>query len=175
MATLISNEPTNPNQGSPGVIAVEHLDNPIAPVILEPFPAAFPSLPQSVANVLGQGIPRPEGYFTYNASTQATNLVWPADSRNNQKLAEATQYTYRLINEANGTSLAGPPDFAATAHPLGGAVIGQACNTYGQVYGYRNLFVVDGSLIPGSTAASNPSLTIAALAERNMDHFLNRL
>jgi cholesterol oxidase len=41
--------------------------------------------------------------------------------------------------------------------------------------GYPNLFVVDGSLIPGSTACSNPSLTIAALAEQSMDHFLNRI
>jgi cholesterol oxidase len=28
---------------------------------------------------------------------------------------------------------------------------------------------MDGSLIPGSTAACNPSMTIAALAERSMD------
>ena len=175
VATLISDGPTNPNQGSPGVISIEHLDNPIAPVILESFPSAFPLLPQGAANVLGQGIPKPEGYFTYNTSTKSTDLFWPANSRHNQKLAEATQYTYELINQANGTSLVGPPDFVSTAHPLGGAVIGQVCNTYGQVYGYRNLFVVDGSLIPGSTAASNPSLTIAALAERSMDHFLNHI
>ena len=175
VATIISDRPTNPTQGSPGVIAVEHLDNPIAPVILEPFPAAFPALPQGVANVLGQGIPRPEGYLTYNPSTQSADLFWPANSRKNQRLAEATQHTYKLINRANGTSLAGPPDFAATAHPLGGAVLGRVCNTYGRVYRYRNLFVVDGALIPGSTAASNPALTIAALAERSMDRFLNRL
>ncbi len=46
--------------------------------------------------------------------------------------------------------------------------------TKGKVHGYRNLFVVDGSLIPGSTACTNPSLTIAALAERSMERFLNR-
>ncbi|WP_414587240.1 GMC oxidoreductase [Scytonema sp. PCC 10023] len=67
-----------------------------------------------------------------------------------------------------------PLDFSATAHPLGGATIGEVCNTYGQVYGYRNLFVVDGSFIPGSTACTNPSFTIAALAERSMERFLNR-
>ena len=172
---MVNDGPTNPTQGTPGVISIEHLDNPIAPVILEPFPAAIPSLPQGVNNILGQGISKPEGYFTYNASTQSTDLVWPANSRSNKKLAKATQYTFQRINKANGTSLAGPPNFASTAHPLGGAVIGRACNTYGRVYGYRNLFVMDGSMIPGSTAVSNPSLTIAALAERNMDHFLNRL
>ena len=33
--------------------------------------------------------------------------------------------------------------------------------------GQRGLYVTDGALIPGSTACANPSLTIAALAERN--------
>jgi cholesterol oxidase len=65
-------------------------------------------------------------------------------------------------------------DTGITAHPLGGATIGAVCNPYGQVHGYRNLFVVDGAFIPGSTACTNPSLTIAALAERSMDRFLNQ-
>jgi cholesterol oxidase len=50
-----------------------------------------------------------------------------------------------------------------TAHPLGGV-----CDKYGRVEGYRNLYVVDGSLIPGSSGCTNPSFTIAALAERCM-------
>jgi cholesterol oxidase len=170
--TMISNRQTNPTQGTPGVIAIEHLDNPIAPVILEPFPLPFP--PEGASIVLGQAITQPEGYFTYNTSTQSTDLFWPANSPNNQKLAQALQYTYQLINQANGTTLAAAPDFTATAHALGGATMGQVCDTYGQVYGYPNLFVVDGSLIPGSAACTNPSLTIAALAERSMDRFLNR-
>ncbi|MBH8576290.1 GMC family oxidoreductase [Nostocaceae cyanobacterium CENA369] len=171
VTTVISNKQTNPTFGTPGVVAIEHFDNPIAPVLLEPFPV--PSVPQGAAIILGQGITKPEGYFTYNASTKSTDLFWPSTSPNNQKLAKAIQYTYQLINQANGTSLAGPPDFSSTGHPLGGAVIGQVCDTYGQVYGYRNLFIVDGSLIPASSACVNPSLTIAALAERSMDRFLN--
>lgn len=171
VTTVISNRQTNPTQGTPGVVAIEHLDNPIAPVILEPFP--IPSVPQGAAIILGQGITKPEGYFTYNAATKLTDLFWPATSPNNLKLAKATQYTCKLLTEANGISLAGPPDFTATGHPLGGANIGQVCDTYGKVHGYRNLFIVDGSMIPASTACSNPSLTIAALAERSMDRFLN--
>jgi cholesterol oxidase len=56
-----------------------------------------------------------------------------------------------------------------TFHPLGGAVLGQACDGYGRVAGYPRLYVVDSALIPGSTAACNPALTITALAERCLD------
>lgn len=171
ITTVISNRQTNPTLGTPGVVAIEHLDNPIAPVLLEPFP--IPSVPQGAAIILGQGITKPEGYFTYNPFTKSTDLFWPANSPNNQKLAKAIDYTYQLINQANGTTLANPPDFASTGHPLGGALMEKVCDTYGKVYGYRNLFIVDGSLIPASTACANPSLTIAALAERTMDRFLN--
>ncbi len=118
-------------------------------------------------------ITKPEGYLSYNSSTQSADLFWSQNSNNNQKIARAYQYTYQRLNQANGTTLVTPSDFSATAHPLGGAVIGEVCNTEGKVYGYPNLFVVDSSFIPGSTGCTNPSLTIAALAERCMDRFLN--
>jgi cholesterol oxidase len=62
----------------------------------------------------------------------------------------------------------------ATAHPLGGATIGAVCNQFGRVRGYQGLYVVDGALIPGSAGCVNPSLTIAALAERNVEHIIDR-
>ncbi|AKG24885.1 GMC oxidoreductase [Calothrix sp. 336/3] len=169
---MINAGETNPTLGTPGVIAVEHLDNPIAPVVLEPF-QSLPFIPQGLIPVLGQGISQPEGYLTFNTATQSSDLFWPINSADSQKNAQALQYTYQRLNLANSTSLAAPPDYSSTAHPLGGATVGRVCNTHGQVFGYPNLFIVDGSFIPGSTACSNPSLTIAALAERSMDHFLN--
>ena len=39
---------------------------------------------------------------------------------------------------------------------------------HGQVFGYPGLYVMDGAAIPGSTGTVNPSLTITALAERNI-------
>jgi len=36
----------------------------------------------------------------------------------------------------------------------------------GQVFGYENLYVADGSVLP-SPVGRNPSMTIAALAERS--------
>ena len=38
-------------------------------------------------------------------------------------------------------------------------------NHKGEVFGYRNLYVADGAIIPEAIGA-NPSKTIAALAER---------
>jgi cholesterol oxidase len=57
-----------------------------------------------------------------------------------------------------------------TAHPLGGCPMGDdprssVVDDRGKVHSYGGLYVVDGSMIP-SALAVNPSLTIAALAER---------
>lgn len=57
-------------------------------------------------------------------------------------------------------------------HPLGGCPIGNSTqdgfvNTEGKVFNYEGLYVLDGSIIPTSIGP-NPSLTIAAIAERSM-------
>ena len=56
-----------------------------------------------------------------------------------------------------------------TAHILGGAAMGSSpdegvIDAGNRVFGYRNLYVVDGSMIPGNLGV-NPSLTITAMAE----------
>jgi cholesterol oxidase len=60
----------------------------------------------------------------------------------------------------------------ATAHVLGGAVIGSdyhsgVIDPDGRVHGYENLLICDGSAIPANPGV-NPSLTITALAERTL-------
>lgn len=60
-----------------------------------------------------------------------------------------------------------------TVHPLGGCPMGTSpgdgvVNSEGEVFGVPGLFVMDGSIIPGPVGA-NPSLTIAAIAERAAD------
>jgi cholesterol oxidase len=61
-----------------------------------------------------------------------------------------------------------------TLHPLGGCRMGVTpetgvVNHLGDVFGYPNLHVVDGSIAPTSIGR-NPSHTIAALAERAAAH-----
>jgi len=57
-----------------------------------------------------------------------------------------------------------------TPHPLGGCNMGTSpengvVDHRGEVFGYRNLFVLDGAIVPEALGL-NPSKTIAALAER---------
>ncbi len=59
-----------------------------------------------------------------------------------------------------------------TAHIMSGVAIGQDAGTgvideSGEVFGYKNLRVLDGSIVPGNLGV-NPSLTITALAEYAM-------
>jgi len=63
-------------------------------------------------------------------------------------------------------------NMSVTAHILGGCAIGKnrqegVIDSTHQVYGYPDLFIVDGSAIPANVGV-NPSLTITALAERCM-------
>ena len=63
-----------------------------------------------------------------------------------------------------------------TVHPLGGCPMGRDRNegvvdAWGESFDVPGLFVVDGSAMPGSVGP-NPSLTIAAFADRMSDHVL---
>jgi cholesterol oxidase len=63
-----------------------------------------------------------------------------------------------------------------TVHPLGGAPMGRnaregVVDAWGQVFGHPGLYVADGSVMPGPVGP-NPSLTIAALADRFADALL---
>jgi cholesterol oxidase len=62
----------------------------------------------------------------------------------------------------------------STAHILGGAVIADGpergvVDHRQRVFGYENLYVCDGSVVPANVGV-NPSLTITALAEHAMSH-----
>ncbi|HFQ89567.1 MAG TPA: GMC family oxidoreductase, partial [Desulfobulbus sp.] len=66
-------------------------------------------------------------------------------------------------------------DKVIAVHPLGGCVMAETeqegvVDVDGQVFGHPGLYVVDASILPTSTGP-NPSLTIAAMAERIAERF----
>ena len=64
-----------------------------------------------------------------------------------------------------------------TAHPLGGCPMALneregVVDTYGQVFNYPGLYVVDGSVMPGPVGP-NPSMTIAAISDRAAEEIIS--
>lgn len=115
------------------------------------------------------------GSFRYDAATDSVSLGW--DTAWDEELIEAHRRINAKIATANNV-IAGIPGLRPevvgnfTAHPLGGAVLGRATDFFGRVRGYPGLYVNDGALLPGSNGGANPSLMIASLAERNIEHIV---
>jgi cholesterol oxidase len=71
---------------------------------------------------------------------------------------------------------AGPLGKFITVHPLGGCPMSDdpragVVDEHGKVHGYEGLYVLDGSIVPTALGV-NPSKTIAALAERGVEHLV---
>jgi cholesterol oxidase len=174
---------TNAGTGGPaGHFILEDLDNPFGPtslveLVLPPhINAALEAAgaPPHFANYASLGIPPAIGSFSYDAATDAVRLNWPGTDPRLTDFLAAAQRTLSVLDQRNGSlTLAFNP--LVSAHPLGGAVLGKACDLRGRVRGQTGLYVVDGALIEGSTGLANPSFTIAALAERCMDRIVPRL
>jgi choline dehydrogenase-like flavoprotein len=94
--------------------------------------------------------------------------------------AEMERTAGELAKAAGGESFfaldAGPLGKFITVHPLGGCPMSEDPSTgvtddHGRVHGYDGLNVLDGSIVPTALGV-NPSKTIAALAERGVEHLL---
>jgi len=135
----------------------------------------IPGLPMDLGIIgsLGMSLDDRRANFTLNSSGKLA-VNWPANqtdsidalARVNAKIADAAKVPTGVWPFAKSVN-----DFF-TAHPLGGAVLGKATDTYGRVKGCPGLYVMDGAMIPGNTGAVNPAITIAALAERNIDNIV---
>ncbi|MFI1462009.1 GMC oxidoreductase [Nocardia carnea] len=123
--------------------------------------------------LVGYGVSDARGRFVYDSAADSARLSWPADGD------AAIQYGHI---EKTVQAIAGPASvlgdtnraFPSTWHPLGGACMGSVCDLDGRVLGQRGLYVLDGALLPGNAAACNPSMTIAAVAERALDNLVAR-
>jgi cholesterol oxidase len=115
------------------------------------------------------------GEWVYDEAAQKAILKWPENGH--QQSVEASMDYLERMNNANSGTLDKSyfkQGFSTdlTYHPLGGAVLGEASDMYGRLKGYKNLYCLDGSMLPGAAGGANPSFTIAALAERCMEDIL---
>lgn len=130
--------------------------------------------------LLGMGRDIPDGTMTVNRRgylevdwTTKTSQTYFRRLRSESK---------RLAEELGALRFVDNPTWylrrVITVHALGGCAIGRdasegVVDPYGQVFGQPGLYVADGSVMPGPVGA-NPSLTIAALADRFADAILEQ-
>ncbi|MDI9913978.1 GMC oxidoreductase [Rhodococcus sp. IEGM 1379] len=171
-------------QGGPGVALMYDDDNPYGPISMSWEASPFPDIAggSMMANLI-QVISDERGSIDYNPALGRAELNYPHGEADSDVDARGRNFAGRFHERTEtrfGSSATGVPiytrlaDFGSgcTWHGLGGMVMGEAASYEGQVHGYKNLFVVDGSLLPGSSALVNPALTITAVAERCLDHFV---
>jgi cholesterol oxidase len=166
---------TGAKQSTIPVGGIDNWDDPEHPFFTEiaPLPMGM-----DVATALYLLINRVEkkGEVTYNKASQSLALNW--DESNTVKMRENAQYFIRKMNKANGgtrSHLLFNNGFGADIcyHPLGGCVLGEATNEYGKLKEHENLYVLDGSLIPG-TIGVNPFVTITAIAEYCIENLIKQ-
>ncbi len=160
-------------QSTMPVRGILNYDNPFARVFAEiaPTPLGFETF---ASTYLGVNITEQRSSYKFDPITKSAVLQWHP-SYADQGVA-ATSYLMERLNNENGgevnTSVFnGGFSRNFTYHPLGGCILGKATDNFGRLKGYDNLYVVDGSLIPGNISV-NPFVTITALAERCMDDII---
>ncbi|MGV9332587.1 GMC oxidoreductase [Nocardia sp. NPDC003726] len=157
-------------QGVPSASRI--FDESAVPLTLESW--YIPGIPFETGALasLGMVLDPTRTRFGYDGATGRVGLSWSVENRN-ETVAAARSVDHRIAERADAlveySALGYDANALFTAHPLGGAVLGRATDGYGRVHGHPGLYVMDGAAIPGSTGTVNPSLTIAALAERNIE------
>ncbi|TCN43826.1 cholesterol oxidase [Rhodococcus sp. SMB37] len=157
------------DQGSPAASRV--VDESGMPLSLENWLVAGTAKDVGMLASLGMTLDPTRAEVVYDANADRGVVNWPAGGE--RASVDALRAVHNKMAAAGGTvpgaePMAADVNASFTAHPLGGVVMGDATDGYGRVHGHPGLYVVDGALIPGSTGTVNPSLTIAALAERNI-------
>jgi cholesterol oxidase len=134
----------------------------------------------------GMGIDRPDGRVTLDAKGKA-KIEWTKSLVAGDPtfdLVEAIRAASRQIVEAGGGELLHEKEWSdnrrmVSVHPLGGCRMAASAadgvvDARGMSFQYPGLFVIDGSIMPGAIGV-NPSLTIAAIAEKLSDDVLGWL
>ncbi|MEK2690662.1 GMC family oxidoreductase [Bdellovibrio sp. GT3] len=120
--------------------------------------------------LLGMGRDRSDGVVSLRDDGQ-TVINWDIKT-SDLHFDRMREEMKKVAENLDGTFMDNPLthlDKVIAVHPLGGCPMGDSADSglvspRGEVYGYEGLYVVDGSILPTSTG-TNPSLTIAAVAE----------
>jgi cholesterol oxidase len=147
-------------------------------LLTQPFDNLMPWFSQGRDEPVGQFSVERERFlgFLWFTGAHILKLNWSTSGA--RKVLDAIQEVHRkLIEKTGGNILLQPPDAFITPHPLGGVPLGQTKDTgvvnhLGESFGYRNLYVADGSIMP-APVGHNPSKTIAALSERIVESIVN--
>ena len=128
--------------------------------------------------LLGMGRDVPDGVLRLRGDR--LDLVW--STATSEAYFERVNAAMRRIAAVLGARCVNNPMWMSkriiTAHPVGGAPMGRdpsvgVCDPYGEVFGYPGLYIADGAAMPGPVGP-NPSLTIAALADRMCTRLLDK-
>ena len=132
--------------------------------------------------LLGMGRDIPDGKFSLRREATGEPLLacnWTMQT--STKYFERVRQTMADITGVLGGRFVPNPTLrlsrVITVLPLGGCPMGVSpengvVSPQGEVFGYPGFFIADGSVLPGPVGA-NPSLTIAAVANKTADHILD--
>ncbi|WP_067825708.1 GMC oxidoreductase [Actinomadura kijaniata] len=120
--------------------------------------------------LLGMGRDTADGRLSLRGGR--LNVDWSPET--SEEHFERLRRTMRGIADVLGAEYRDNPMWlrkrVITVHPLGGAPMGDhpdegVCDAFGEVFGFPGLYIADGAAMPGPVGP-NPSLTIAAMADR---------
>jgi|SRR5579884_1197904 len=130
--------------------------------------------------LLGMGRDTPNGRMRLNLRRRLT-VSWKS-TRSQPYFSHVDASAKRIAKNLGGVYAQNPVtslfNTLITVHPLGGCPMGRSAqdgvvDQFGRVFGCPGLWVADGSVMPGPVGA-NPSMTIAALAERFADRMVSQ-
>jgi cholesterol oxidase len=128
--------------------------------------------------LLGMGRDIPDGRMKLR--DRYLDVEWT--TRTSLEYFARVRQTMQQLSDTLGTEYVDNPIWffrrIVTVHPVGGAPMGHndvegVCDQFGEVYHHPGLFIADASVMPGPVG-TNPSLTIAAHADRMSTHILEQ-
>ncbi|BAL93149.1 putative cholesterol oxidase [Actinoplanes missouriensis 431] len=138
--------------------------------------------PDDTAVLLAMGRDRADGRISLSRRTKRLRVTWDV-TRNDPLYTEEQSISGAVVRAFGGRPFTTPTwrlfRQPVTVHNLGGAPMGDGPDTGvvdpdGEVFGHPGLYVLDGGALPGATGG-NPSLTIAAVAERCIEIAVRRI